>query len=94
MSKQWKYLEERPNSWRKQLYLKGRRLKAFDVWTTMQIESETAQEAAENWDLPIDVVEEIIEYCSTHEYVFARDAEIERKHLEASGYSLEPKTPH
>lgn len=94
MSKQWKYLEQPPSSWRKQLYLKGRRLKAFDVWRTMQVESESPEEAAENWDLPMAVIAEIIEYCSANEDVFTRDAEIERKSLEASGYIIEPKTPH
>ncbi len=29
---EWQYLEQRPHSWRKQLYLKGRRLKAFDLY--------------------------------------------------------------
>ena len=88
---QWQYLEPRPSSWRKQLFFKGKRLKAFDVWMTMQVEEMTPEETAEDWDLPLAAVEEAIEYCQTHQDLLKQEAEEERRHLEAAGINLEPK---
>ena len=91
---QWQYLEKRPNSWRQQLYFKGKRLKAFDVWMDMMVNKDTPQEAAENWDLSLDAVMEAIEYCQTHQELLNQEAEEERLYLEERGISLEPKVTH
>jgi uncharacterized protein (DUF433 family) len=88
---QWQYLEQRPDGWRKQLYFKGKRLKAFDVWMTMLVEKMSPEETAEDWDLPLASIEEAIQYCQTHQDLLKREAEEERRYLEAAGISLEPK---
>ncbi|ACK64922.1 hypothetical protein PCC8801_0842 [Rippkaea orientalis PCC 8801] len=88
---QWKYLEKRPHPWRKQLYLKGRRLKAFDLWANMMANEMTPEEVADNWDVPLEAVRESIEYCETHQDLLKQEAEIERRHLEERGITLEPK---
>ncbi len=91
---QWQYLESRPHSWREQLYIKGRKLTAFTVWSDMMVNGETPNDAAENWDLPLAAVQEAIEYCSTHQELLKREAESERRYLEQRGISLEPKVTH
>ncbi|MCH2248101.1 MAG: hypothetical protein MK111_26345 [Crocosphaera sp.] len=88
---EWQYLEQRPSSWRKQLYLKGRRLRASIVWTDMIVNEMTPEEAADNWDLPKEAIKESIEYCQTHQDLLKHEAEIERRHLEERGIPLEPK---
>jgi uncharacterized protein (DUF433 family) len=88
---QWQYLEQRPDGWRKQLYFKGKRLKAFDVWMTMLVEKMSPEETAEDWDLPLASIEEAIQYCQMHQDLLRREAEEERRYLEAAGISLEPK---
>ena len=88
---QWKYLEKRPHPWRKQLHFKGRRLRPFTVWSTMQVEEMTPEEAAYNWDLSLDEVAEAISYCEANQDLLKQDAESERRRLEAKGISLEPK---
>ncbi len=88
---QWQYLEKRPHPWRQQLYFKGRRLKAFDVWMDMMVNEETPEEAADNWDLPLAAVLEAIEYCQTHQELLRREASSERRRLEEKGISLEPQ---
>ena len=88
---EWQYLEKRPHPWRKQLYLKGRRLKAFDLWANMIANDMTPEEVAENWDLPLEAVQESIQYCETHRDLLKQEAEIERHHLEERGIPLEPK---
>ena len=91
---QWQYLEKRPHPWRQQLYFKGKRLKAFDVWITMQVEQMTPSEAAEDWDLPLAAVQEAIEYCQNHQELLKQEAEEERRYLEERGISVEPKVTH
>ncbi len=88
---QWQYLEKRPHPWRQQLCFQGRRLKAFDVWSDMIVNEMTPEEAALNWDLPLAAVYEAIEYCETFQPLLKREAEEERRRLEAKGISLEPK---
>ncbi|MEM8720149.1 MAG: hypothetical protein AAGE84_12660 [Cyanobacteria bacterium P01_G01_bin.39] len=89
---QWQYLESRPNSWHKQLFFKGRRLRPATVWSSMLVEKMTPEEAAYNWDLSIDEVKEAIAYCETNQEVIQQDAEAERRYLEERGVELEPKT--
>jgi hypothetical protein len=43
---QWQFLEPRLSSWRKQLYLKGRKLTAFTVWSDMIANEDTLDETA------------------------------------------------
>jgi uncharacterized protein (DUF433 family) len=88
---QWQYLEQRPHSWRKQLYLKGRRLKAFTVWMDMLVNNLTPEEVAENKELPLAAVIEAIEYCETHQDLLEKEALDERRYLEERGIPLEPK---
>lgn len=88
---EWKYLEKRPHPWRKQLYLKGRRLKAFDLWANMIANDMTPEEVADNWDVPLEAVRESIQYCETYQDLLKQEAETERRHLEERGIPLEPK---
>ena len=91
---QWQYLESRPSSWRKQLYLKGRKLTAFTVWSEMIANEDTISETAENWDLPIEAIREAIEYCETNQELLKSEAEEERRYLEERGVILESKITH
>lgn len=89
----WKFLVERPHSWKRQLFVKGRRLPAANVWTSMLVEKMSIQETAEDWDLPIEAVEEIVSYCEANKQLLEMEAAEERQWLEARGMSVEPKTP-
>ncbi|MGK7878490.1 MAG: hypothetical protein AB4060_00055 [Crocosphaera sp.] len=91
---QWQYLEPRPDSWRKQLYIKGRKLTAFGVWSDMMVNGDTLEETADNWDIPLDALQEVIEYCETHQELISSEADSERRYLEERGISLEPKVVH
>lgn len=91
---QWQYLEKRPHPWRQQFYFKGRRLRPFTVWITMQVEQMTPEEAAEDWDLPLPAVKEAIAYCEANRELLQQEALEEQQYLEEQGISLEPQTPH
>ncbi|MGL5876076.1 MAG: hypothetical protein ACRC2R_27590 [Xenococcaceae cyanobacterium] len=88
---QWQYLESRPHPWRKQLYIKGRKLRAFTVWMDMLVNELTPHDVAENKELPIAAVEEAILYCETNQALLEKEAEEEKNILEAKGISVEPK---
>ncbi|MGL5795071.1 MAG: hypothetical protein ACRC06_11850 [Waterburya sp.] len=91
---QWQYLESRSDSWRKQLYIKERKLTAFTVWSDSIANDETPSEAAINWNLPIEAITEAIEYCETHQELLIEEAESERRYLEERGVVLEPKVTY
>lgn len=77
----WMYLVARPHEWRRQLYVKGRKLLASTVWADMQANGMTVDEAADNWSLPVEAVEEIARYCETRRDLLRMEAEEEGKRL-------------
>lgn len=87
---EWQFLAPRAQSWRKQLYVKGTRLPASVIWSDRIANNMTIEEAADDWDLPIDVVQEAIRYCETNRELLDLEAEEEGKHLAERGVSLEP----
>jgi hypothetical protein len=88
----WIYLESRPHGWRRQLYLKGRKLLASTVWKDMIANQLSLDQAAENWDLSLAAINEVIRYCESHQELLKLEAEEERSRLAARGVSLEPTT--
>lgn len=86
---QWQYLEPRPHSWRKQLYIRGKRIKASVIYFDMIINNETPVEASENWDLPLAAIEEVIEYCQSHQQLLEQEAAKERR-IVLEGVTIAP----
>lgn len=80
--------EQRPHRWRKQLDLKGKRIKASVIYSSMIVNNETLEEAADNWDLPLAAIEEVIKYCETHQELLKIEAREERRRLEEKGFIL------
>ncbi|MDJ0728247.1 MAG: hypothetical protein QNJ38_24405 [Prochloraceae cyanobacterium] len=91
---EWQYLEERSNSWRRQLYIKGKKLLASDIWSDAIVNKMTPNEVANNKGLPIEAVNEAIAYCQSHQALIEEEAIAERNYLESKGYQLEPKIAH
>jgi uncharacterized protein (DUF433 family) len=86
---EWIYLVARPHPWRRQLFVKGRRLRAFTVWMDMQTNGMTPEEAADNWDLPLEAIEEIRRYSEEQRALLEMEAEEERRRLLEEDVSLE-----
>ncbi|MHC5612854.1 MAG: hypothetical protein ACYTXA_18065 [Nostoc sp.] len=86
----WQYLVLRPHPWRRQLYIKGRKLLASTVWHDMTSNQMSPEQAAENWDLPLSAIHEAIHYCESHQGLLKLEADEERYRLEAKGVPLEP----
>ena len=84
----WKYLVPRPHSWKRQLFIKGRRMTAANVWYDMLANARSIEETAENWDLPVEAVEEIVRYCETDRELIGMEADEEKRLLLEKGVKL------
>ncbi|BAZ28174.1 hypothetical protein NIES4074_06050 [Cylindrospermum sp. NIES-4074] len=88
----WQYLVSRTHPWRRQLYIKGRKLLASTIWQDMIANEMSLEQVAENWDLPLAAIYEVINYCESHQELLKLEADEERYRLEIKGESFEPKT--
>lgn len=91
---EWKYLAPRPHPSKNQLYVKGRKLPAYNVWMWMLTNKQTREEAADDWDLPIDAVDEIVRYCEKNAEMLNAQAAAERQRLIDEGVQVEPPAAH
>ena len=88
----WQYLEKRSHPWRRQLYIKGRKLLASTIWQDILSNQMSNEEAADNWDLPLDAIYEVIRYCESHQELLKLEADEEQYCLTTKGVSFELKT--
>ena len=84
----WRYLVERPHNWRRSPYIKGRRLPAAVVWHDLIANHQTVDEAAEDWDLPVEAVSEAVAWCEQNRAMLTMEAEEERRFLIGAGVAL------
>lgn len=87
----WKYLVDIAHPWKRQLFVKGRKLPTSTVWIGMLVNKLTREQAADNWDLPLEAVDEIISYCESNKELLEMEAAEEKRRLEQKGISVEPK---
>jgi len=70
------WLVERPHPWRRQPWIKGRRIAAGDLARTIEIEGWAPEEAADQFDLPLQAVLEAQRYLGANrELVVAEERE-------------------
>lgn len=86
----WQWLVERPHPWRRQLWIKGRKLLASTVWLDAQTNGMSLEEAAENWQLPLAAVQEAFRYCEDHQALI--DAELDEEHQRLQTQGVSPVT--
>lgn len=85
---QWMYLVEHAHPWRRQLHIKGRKLTAAAVWTAIRTNNLSLEEAADNWDLSLAVVREIIDYCEANKELLEMEAAEELRLLKNKGIEV------
>lgn len=83
----WKHLAPNPKSAYKQLFIKGRRIRARTLYGMYMSAEEPMTPAviAAEYDLPLEVVEEAIAYCQTDPPEIKEDFEREERIMEATG---------
>ena len=70
------WLVRRPHAWRRQPWIKGRRLTAGDLARTIEIEDWTPEQAAAEFDLPVEAILEAQRYLAANrELVQAEEQE-------------------
>ncbi len=84
---------ERPHAWRRQLWVKGRKLLASAVWLDALTNGMGPREAAENWDLPQDACEETFAYCEANAALIEAEANEERQRLNGANVDVEARAP-
>ncbi len=98
--KEYKFLEPRPGSLYRQLWLKGKRIRAEILYYAYvhaeEGEPRTPEEIAADYGLSVEEVREAIDYCQTHLEVILADHAREDRLMEASGmnhpdYKYNPK---
>jgi len=88
----YQYLIARPETWRRQLYLKGRNMTVGQLVYTMRADRMSPEEAAEDMDLPLEQVLEALAYYHNHRSLIESEAEEEKRYLVSRGIQLEPET--
>jgi uncharacterized protein (DUF433 family) len=88
--KEYHYLEPRPCSEYRQLFVKGTRIRAEILYSLTIPSAEdgevyTPEEVAANYRLPLEAVLEAIDYCRTHWDVVLADHADEERLMEATG---------
>lgn len=87
----WMYLVDQVHPWKRQLLVKGRKLSAAAVWSGMLVNQLSREQAAENWDLPIEAIDEILDYCEKNKALLEMEAAEELRRLEQKGIDIESK---
>ncbi|OGN82673.1 MAG: hypothetical protein A3G84_03280 [Chloroflexi bacterium RIFCSPLOWO2_12_FULL_71_12] len=64
-SNRWTWLVERPHAWQRQLWIKGRRMRASELVGHMNGNGWSADETARQFDLPVEAVLEAQRYVET-----------------------------
>ena len=76
LGQEWTWLVRRDHPWRRQLWVKGRNITAGDLVRTASIEGWPPEEAAHQFDLPLEAVIEAFRYAeSARELISAEEAE-------------------
>lgn len=86
----YRHLVMRPEKGRQQLYLKGRNMTVGQLMYKMRANQLTADQAAEDMDLPLEQVMEARAYYHTHRELIESEMEEEKQYLLSHGVKLEP----
>src|SRR5262245_4457217 len=97
----YQYLEPRPCSSYRQLFIKGTRIRAEIVGRAALLppghdEYRTPEQVAADWNLPVEAVEEAVRYCASNPVEIAYDHRREDLIIDAHGinhpdYYKDPK---
>lgn|SRR5689334_781366 len=94
---EYKYLGPKRGSLYRQYFVKGRNCRAQSVYLDIVgPEQMTPEQAAENWNVPLEAVLECVDYCEKHADVLRQDWEEEEKaiaRMRAADPKAFPKPP-
>lgn len=90
----YQHLETRPRSHYRQLWVKGRHIRAEVLYRlTVGLEPHTPEEVAQDYDLPIEAVKEAIDYAVRNQKLLDTERAREKARLEQLGLDKPPFVP-
>ena len=91
---QYQYLEPRPRSHYRQLWVKGRHMRAEVLYRcTVGAEPRTPEDVAQDYDLPIEVVQEAIDYAVNNQGLLEVERACEASRMQQLGLDKPPFIP-
>jgi uncharacterized protein (DUF433 family) len=91
---EYKFLETRLRSNYKQLWVKGRHMRAEVLYRyTVGPEPETPEQVAKEYDLPLEAVLEAIDYCTRNRELLDAERARESASIRARGLDRYPHAP-
>ena len=84
------YLEARPDSWRRQLFIKGRNLTVGQLVATMRANRDSIASASREFDLPVAAIHEVLEYYVVHQDLIEGEFDFEAAEAQAQGIPFDP----
>src|SRR6266446_378333 len=91
---QYEFLESRPRSNYKQLWVKGRHMRAEVLYRcTTGVELESAEAVAREYGLPVEAVQEAIDYCTRNRELLEAERARESANIRARGWDRYPHAP-
>ena len=90
----YKFLESRPRSNYRQLWVKGRHMRAEVLFRcTVGPEPETPEQIASEYSLPVEAVLEAIDYCTRNKDLLDAERAREAESIRARGLDQYPFAP-
>jgi len=91
---QYQYLEPRPRSPYQQLWVKGRHIRAEVLYRlTVGAEPRTPEEVAQDYNLPVEAVQEAIDYAVRNQKVLEAERAREAARMQQLGLDQPPFVP-
>ena len=88
---QYQYLEPRPRSHYRQLWVKDRHIRAEVLYRfTVGAEPRTPEEVARDYDVPVEAVQEAIDYARRHQEVLEAERAREASRMQQLGLDQPP----
>jgi uncharacterized protein (DUF433 family) len=82
MDARYRWLVYVPHQWRKQLSIKGLRLAAGQLVSSMEANRQSIEEAAADWDLDVEAVAEAVDYVARNRQPVEAEFAEERRRTE------------
>src|SRR3954453_16115277 len=87
----YKWLGPKRGSRYRQYFVKGRGIRALSLYlATQEPDAMTPEEVADDYNVPLEVVLEAIDYCQNNRDVLRQDWEMEEESLKARGLDKPP----
>src|SRR5262244_2061152 len=91
---QYQHLEPRPGSHYRQLWVKGRHIRAEVLYRlTVGVEPRTPEEVAQDYELPVEVIHEAIDYARHNQALLEAERAREEVNMQQLGLHKPPFVP-